>query len=113
MNSVPRSIEISADVDQNLVLPNRTRNRRQAHAAIVNHLDQHTGYHAAFATNIVPKSSLHRDRLPEEPKNWKQMLNYPGSLSRVRTSTVQGRLQAGKQNRREQRDPASCMGVQV
>ena len=73
----PRSSEISADVDENLILPGRTRNRRQAHAAVVNNLDQHSGYHAAFATNLVPRSHLHRDRLTEEPKNWKQMLKHP------------------------------------
>ena len=99
--SAPRSIEISANMDENLILPTRTRNRRQAHAAIINHLNQYAGYHAAFAINPVPKDHLHRDRLPEEPKSWKQMLKtpacesvYSGSLSRVRTSTIQGNLQA-------------------
>ena len=73
----PRSNENSADVDPNSVLASRTRNRRQAHAAILNHLEQHAGYHAAFATNTAPRSQLHRDRLLEEPKNWKQMMKHP------------------------------------
>ena len=67
----PRSIEISADLDPNNALPTRTRNRRQAHAAILNKLDHLAGYHAAFATKLAPKSQIHRDQLPEEPKNWK------------------------------------------
>ena len=73
----PRSTEISADVDENLVLPTRTRNRRQAHAAVLSHLNQHVGYHAAFANNPVPKKRLHRDEFPEEPKSWKHMLKHP------------------------------------
>ena len=58
-------------------LPSRTKNRRQAHAATVNNLCDVLGYHATFATELVPKDQLHRDKLPDEPKNWKQVLKHP------------------------------------
>ena len=73
----PRFNDISADVNEDLILPSRTRDRRQAHAVAINSLHDLSGYHAAFATNLVPKDHLHRDQLPDEPKNWKQMLKHP------------------------------------
>ena len=73
----PRSIELSAAVDESLILPSRTRNHRQAHAAILDHLDHHAGYHTAFATSPGHRSHIHRGHLPEEPKNWKQISKHP------------------------------------
>ena len=73
----PRSNDISADINEDFILPSRTRNRRQAHAVAINNLYDLSGYYAAFATNLVPKDHLYRDQLPDEPKNWKQMLKHP------------------------------------
>ncbi len=74
----PRSQEISAELSEDSILPTRTRNRRQAHAAVLINLDTLSGYHAAFATDhMATRDHLHRDKLLEEPKYWKQMLKHP------------------------------------
>ena len=76
----PRSTDISADLNQSLILPSRTRNRQQAHATAISNLADLSGYHAAFAIDLAPKlppKQLHRDNLPEEPKNWRQLLRHP------------------------------------
>ena len=77
----PRAAEISADLNDTLIMPTRTRNRQHAHAVALDNIDQHSGYHSAFATNPILKSKIlqHRDNLPEEPKNWKSMLKHPYS----------------------------------
>ena len=77
--AAPRSTKISANLNEDNVLPNRTRNRQHAHAVAISQLPSLAGYHAAFATNPVPRIGLHRDRLTEEPKNWKAMLKHPHS----------------------------------
>ena len=79
--TAPRATDISANLDDALILPTRTRNRQHAHAVALDTVDHYSGYHSAFATNLPPKlkNMQHRDSLPEEPKNWKSMLKYPYS----------------------------------
>ena len=79
--TAPRATDISANLDDALILPTRTRNRQHAHAVALDTVDHYSGYHSAFATNLPPKlkNMQHRDSLPEEPKNWKSMLKHPHS----------------------------------
>ena len=64
-----RSDEVSVNIDKNLILPNRTRNRRQAHATALTNLDSMSGYYAAFASeHKAAIDHLHRNKLPKEPK---------------------------------------------
>ena len=73
-----RSDEVSVNMDENLILPNQARNRRQAYATALTNLDSMSGYHAAFASEYkAAMDHLHRDKLPKEPKYWKQMLKHP------------------------------------
>ena len=74
-----RSNKITSQPTSDFILSTRTRNRQQAHAATLNNLGEHAGYHAAFANNTIPKKQIHHDSLPQEPKHWKQMLKHKHS----------------------------------
>ena len=85
-----RSTGISAGFDENLILPTRTRHRREAHAVAITNLDHLSGYHTAFATDTpTTKDRLHRDQLPEEPKHWKLVLKHPHRQRFVRAANTE------------------------
>ena len=83
-NTAPRANEISAKPFADLILPEGSkRARRQAHAAVLANLSTLSGYYAGFATGLVKdinqtrSSSLHRDNLPPEPRNLKELRKHP------------------------------------
>ena len=49
-----RSDEVSVNLNENLILPSRTRNRRQVYATTFTNLDNISGYHTALLRNIKP-----------------------------------------------------------
>lgn len=76
--AAPHSQEVSVNFNEGHILPKRTRNRREAHAAALTSLDCLSGHHAAYAPDhITIMDHLHRDKLPKEPKHWKEMLKHP------------------------------------
>ena len=76
--------EISAKPFTNLILPKGSKQaRRQAHTAVLANLSTLSSYYAGFATGLVKdinqtrSSSLHRDNLPPEPRNLKELRKHP------------------------------------
>jgi Reverse transcriptase (RNA-dependent DNA polymerase) len=76
---------ISADFDARNILPqgsSRTRKtRRQAYAIQLANTSELSAFHTAFATGLstaqpAKRDGQHRDTLPAEPRNWKQMLRH-------------------------------------
>jgi hypothetical protein len=78
-----RAAEISADFSDTNVLPEGSRRsvRKRAYAAALTTAPTTlNGYYGAFIAAISQEKAtqrLHRDSLPIEPKNWRQMLKHP------------------------------------
>ncbi|OCK84570.1 hypothetical protein K432DRAFT_422450 [Lepidopterella palustris CBS 459.81] len=79
-NRASRAIEISADLNENHILPEGTRRqRRAAHATALANVNELSGFHGAFPIGFekehqLAPTALHRNNLLEERKNWKQRL---------------------------------------
>jgi Reverse transcriptase (RNA-dependent DNA polymerase). len=77
--------DIVGDVsEENIVLGSRKRKSvdHAFHAVAIEPEDYHEGVLAAFATGLNGSRThtrTHRDDLPPEPRNWKEMLNHPYS----------------------------------
>jgi hypothetical protein len=85
-DTAPRANEVSAEPSANVVLPEGSKRiRHQAHATALANLSTLFGYYASFATGLVKdidrtrslSSSLHRDNLPPELKNLKELRKHP------------------------------------
>ena len=74
-----RGLEISADFSESNILPTRTRQRHEAHAIALKHTSNLSAYHGALTTaRAIPKIEIcHRNTLPPEPRNWKEMTRHP------------------------------------
>ena len=86
----PRTTDISADMSESLILPSRTRNRRQAHAVNLMQIPQLSGFHAAFNADLTTDiKRSHRDGLPPEPKNWTQLLRHPHKDQWIQAANIE------------------------
>ena len=78
----PRHTEISADMDPELVIPERTRasKRKETYALAIANVGNNAGFHDAFATGISQAyGRQHQLSLSSEPKYYKVMLAHPHS----------------------------------
>jgi hypothetical protein len=82
-NTALQANEVSAKPSTDLILPEGSKRiRRQAYAAALANLSTLSSYYAGFATGLVKdinqtrSSSLHRDNLPPEPKNLKELRKH-------------------------------------
>jgi hypothetical protein len=78
------STTISADVSEsNIIKGSRSHKksvkaRAEAYFEDLEHLDDLSGYHSAFAAGIMsPKRGQHRDQLPGPPRLWKELRTHP------------------------------------
>jgi Reverse transcriptase (RNA-dependent DNA polymerase) len=85
IRSPSTTLPISADFDARNILhqgSSRTRKpRRQAYAVQLANTSELTVFHTAFAAGLstaqlAKRDGQHRDTLPTEPRNWKQMLRH-------------------------------------
>lgn len=76
-----RASEISAELTEENILPEGARRsrkpRKEAYFTALEDTDNLSGYHSAFTAALISGKRPHRDNLPAEPKNWKQMLAHP------------------------------------
>ena len=77
------SQEIVGDIDpKNIISGSRRRQpasrRREAYATSVATIDNFSGFYATFSTGLLQShsSSIHRDQLAPEPRNWRDMLKH-------------------------------------
>jgi hypothetical protein len=77
-NRAPRATEISADLDERLIISGtRSRRRRDAHHFAVQDPSQFIGFRSAFALGLErPEKKIHRDDMPTSPSNWKEFNNH-------------------------------------
>ena len=80
-NTAPRANEVSGDVGQSNILPQGTRRvrkptRKEAYFTALEDIDGLSGYHSAFTAALAQRGIPHRDTLPLEPRNWKEMLSH-------------------------------------
>ena len=78
----PRANEISGNVEQSNILPQGTRRvrkptRKEAYFTALDDIDGLSGYHSAFTAALAQRGMPHRDTLPPEPRNWKEMQSHP------------------------------------
>ena len=77
-----RSPEDHAEVPDDAVAMNTRSRRRQAYSTALAQTAELTPYHSAFGVGLqkiesdVQNDRLHRDTLPPEPRNWRQMLKH-------------------------------------
>lgn len=77
-----KSKKISSDIDEsNIIQDRRSRKpRKQVYFANLEDLSNDSSslqsFYSSFSTNLSTRSELHRDHLPEPPKNWKDILNH-------------------------------------
>ncbi len=87
-NTAPRAADISANESEQFILPEGTKRihrRRDAHLAMLAGIDRGSTYLYAFNSMLqlapvpamVSMPLMHRDQLPKEPRNWKEMLRHP------------------------------------
>ena len=77
-NRAPRATEISADLDEKLIISgSRSRRRRDAHHFAVQDPTQFIGFRSAFALGLErPEKKIHRDDMPTSSRNWKEFNNH-------------------------------------
>jgi transposase InsO family protein len=79
----PPRREITSDVDtRNIITGPRQRRptsrRREAYVTDLNMTEEAPGFFAAFSTGVLDTTlQPHRDEVPPEPENWKDMLKHP------------------------------------
>jgi len=89
-----RASEISADFTETNILPEGARRhrknaRREAYFAALDDVEELSGYHSAFTAALADSKRPHRDSLPPEPKNWKEMLRHPFATQFTQAAQVE------------------------
>lgn len=74
---------VSADFDARNIIPEgtaRSRTQRQKYAAALLQKTDLTAFHTSFAHGLsvggAKSEGQHRDTLPPEPQNWRQMIKH-------------------------------------
>jgi hypothetical protein len=73
-NMAPQAQEISADMSENSVIPERMQSRRQAYQATLQQPEKLQAYYIAFASGLARP---HQSQLPPEPNPWKELQRHP------------------------------------
>ena len=76
-NRAPRAAEISADIDERLIISGSRSRRKDAHHSAIQDPSQYIGFRSAFALGLErPEKKIHRDDMPTSPRNWKEFNNH-------------------------------------
>ena len=82
INTAPRASEVSRHITEAHVLPQGTQRsrkptRKEAYFTALDDIEDLSGFHSAFTAALAQGKMPHRDTLPPEPRNWKEMLSHP------------------------------------
>ena len=82
VNTAPRASEVSRNITEAHILPQGTQRvrkpiRKEAYFTALDDVNGLSGYYSAFTAALEQRGMPHRDTLPPEPRNWKEMLSHP------------------------------------